>query len=301
MAKKVKVSKELQGPIYDAEGNAIAVVPEKKPVYKKWWFWVLIVLALLLILSFNDCGSSSNDSSSGSSSETNRVEETTTVEQIVNNTEWTIDDLTVRQDENGVWCAFAGDTFAKGYNGLAKNNQGTWFITDGKVDFSKSNYLYTEGDYQYEIEGGKVVTEYILDANGDAKEVPKTTFVVGETFINNGKEIKFISANQNFTGYNRYATVPSGYKVLEVVFDFANNGTSDFYYSSGDLDCYADDEKCEKFYYVNGSASFLDTLSPGRTASNQKTYFLIPENANSIDLEYETNWWTENKVEFIVK
>lgn len=304
MAKKIKVHTQNTGPIYDVNGNEIATIPEKKPIYKKWWFWIIIVILLFSIIS--SCGGNKSDkqdtanSSNGQDVSTEETEEDDDVEIIKNNSKYTFEDLEVRKGDDGIWYAFAGDQVAKGYNGLAQNDNGLWFIRDGKVNFDEE-MEYTSGDHMYLIEGGKVTEEYVLDGE-QYKKVEKTEFHVGETFDSNGKSIKLVSANPDYKNYNRYADIPSGYKVLEVVFDFANNGETDFYYSSGELDCYADNEKCESFYLVNGGhASFLDTLSPGRTASNQKTYFLIPGDAKSVVLEYETNWWTENKIEFIVK
>lgn len=300
MAKKIKVNQVEPGPVYDAEGKMVAYVPEKKPIYKKWWFWVLAVLLLIILISAIGGGSSDEKvAESSNASSSSEVEEEEEVEEIVNESNYTIDDLEVRQGDDGEWYAFAGNEIAKGYNGLARNSKGMWFIRDGKVNFQE-NMEYTSGDRLYVIQNGQVVEEYV-EKGGDYQKVEKSQFRVGETFTFNGKTIKFVSANPNFTNYNPYATVPGGYKVLEVVFDFANNGDTDFLYTSGDLDCYADNEKCETFYYVNSGASFFDTLSPGRTASGQKTYFLIPENASSIVCEYETNWWTQNKIEFIVK
>lgn len=43
-------------------------------------------------------------------------------------------------------------------------------------------------------------------------------------------------------------------------------------------------------------SDFMNTnLSPGRNISF-KTYYTVPVNAQSIELEYETNMWTEEKV-----
>ena len=38
----------------------------------------------------------------------------------------------------------------------------------------------------------------------------------------------------------------------------------------------------------------------GRKATGS-VYFEVPQNANSIDVEYETNYWSGNKAIFVVK
>ena len=81
-----------------------------------------------------------------------------------------------------------------------------------------------------------------------------------------------------------------------VSFTFENIGESgDKYVSIYDFDCYADDASCEQEYSLDDSSFINTNLSPGRNVSF-KTYYAVPVNANSIELEYETNAWTSEKV-----
>lgn len=288
MAKKVKVNTQNSGPLYDSQGNEVATVPEKKPIYKKWWFWVLIVLFLAIIGSA--LGGSDEDSNTSSSKS-----ESTTVANVQT---YSSDELEVKKDENGTWVAYAGDTVASEYSGIAKNQAGSWYVENGKVDFSKNGSV-TINDVMYTIEGGKVVSETEV-RNGTTKKVEKTQYKLGETLEFNDRQIKFVSANDNFTGYHSFADIPAGMKVLQVTFDFVNNGNSDFFISSGEFDCYADNEVCESFIWTDDS-SFMESISAGRQASGKSAYFLIPQNANSIVVEYEKNIFTSNHVEFIVR
>lgn len=128
----------------------------------------------------------------------------------------------------------------------------------------------------------------------------KDFYVVGETYADNFCTIAFTGANEYFTGYHSYADVPAGMRVVQATFDFSNTGSSDFTANAYSFECYADNQSCESFYSVDGTG-FMDSLSPGRQATGRSVYFLVPENAQSIILEYETNMWTEDKVQFKIK
>ena len=124
-------------------------------------------------------------------------------------------------------------------------------------------------------------------------------YSVGEVYEDKNIAIKFVSTNDNFTGYSKYATVKSGYKIIKADFEFENVGDSDVLASSYDFDCYADGYDCESFWSVDDS-SFSSTLSKGKKAKGS-VYFEVPKDAKEITLEYELNMWTDKKVEFIVK
>lgn len=207
MAQKVKVKKQEAEPLYDANGNVVESVPEKKPIYKKWWFWALIVLLVIVIAAAGSGGSSSSDES------------------------------------------------ATPVNSASSTTQ---------------------------------------------KTEDKTNFSVGETYADRNVKITFVSANDNFTNVQDYADIPSGKKVVQATFDFENVGSSDFLASDWDFKCYADNESCEDFIWVDGY-SFSDTLSAGKTATGRSVYYTVPENANSIVLEYEPDFWSSKKIEFVVK
>ena len=66
------------------------------------------------------------------------------------------------------------------------------------------------------------------------------------------------------------------------------------YVSIYDFDCYADNTICEQKYGLD-DCDFINTnLSSGRNVTF-KTYYSVPVDAQSIELEYETNVWTNEK------
>lgn len=97
---------------------------------------------------------------------------------------------------------------------------------------------------------------------------------VGEIYEDNNIAIKFVSADDNFKNYNKYATVKSGYKIVKAEFEFENVGNSDVLASAYDFDCYADGYDCENFWSVDDTG-FSSTLSKGKKTKGS-VYFQVP-------------------------
>lgn len=121
---------------------------------------------------------------------------------------------------------------------------------------------------------------------------------VGDSFDKNGLKITVNEADIDFTNYkNDYGwnTPKDGMKYIMVSFTFENTGSSDAYVSIYDFDCYADNTTCEQVYSLDDNNFMNTNLSPGRNVSF-KTYYTVPIDTKSIELEYETNIWTGKKV-----
>ena len=121
---------------------------------------------------------------------------------------------------------------------------------------------------------------------------------VGETVQTNEVKISYKSS-QEYTNYNTYSKPKNGNKIMRVEFEFENVSNGDIYLDS--FECYADGEKCEEYYYADDYKNpTLESLS-----SNKKIkavlYYEVPTSAQEIILEYETDYWSNEKVEFIVK
>lgn len=120
---------------------------------------------------------------------------------------------------------------------------------------------------------------------------------VGSSFEKNGLKITVNDANLGYQGYdNEYGfyDLPVGMRYIMVSFTFENEGSSDAYVSIYDFNCYADDTSCEQAYFSDGNDFANTNLSPGRNISFQ-TYYKVPDNATTIELEYETDFWTGEK------
>lgn len=123
------------------------------------------------------------------------------------------------------------------------------------------------------------------------------TISKGQSFENNGLKVTIDDVNTDFTDYehNEYLSPEEGKKYIQVSFTFENtNGSTDKYVSIYDFECYADNTLCEQSYNFGGD--FINTnLSQGRNVSFS-TYYIVPSDATSIELEYTANIWTGEKV-----
>ena len=142
------------------------------------------------------------------------------------------------------------------------------------------------------------VTANETSSNNDTTEKGNTVVNVGEEIETNDTKITFVSA-QDYTSYKSYSAPKTGNKVVRAAVIFENISTSDIYLSN--LECYADGEKCEEYYYADDYKSpTLESLSKGKRIKSV-VYYQVPVNAKSIILEYETSVWTSKKIEFKIK
>lgn len=134
--------------------------------------------------------------------------------------------------------------------------------------------------------------------NEEADEVDNT-FIVGDTVETEDCKISFLSAGEYDTG-NEYLQPKDGYVFYQAEFEFENTGDSDLALSSMlGWECYADGYMVDQTWI--GDENGLDgSISSGKKAKGS-VYFEVPADAESVELEYETNFWTEDKVIFILK
>lgn len=120
---------------------------------------------------------------------------------------------------------------------------------------------------------------------------------VGSSFEKDGLKITVNSADLNFQNYSDdygMYTPAEGMRYVMASFTFENSGKSDAYVSIYDFDCYADNSSCEQAYLPDDSNFINENLSPGRNITFQ-AYYQVPINAGTIELEYETSFWTNEK------
>lgn len=142
------------------------------------------------------------------------------------------------------------------------------------------------------------VTQTTATTNNNTTQKEKTIVNVGEEVSTKDTKITFVSTN-DYTGYNSFSAPKTGNKVIRAEFLFENVSEADIYLSN--LECYANGEKCDSYYYADDYKSpTLESLSAGKRVK-AIVYYEVPTNAESIILEYETNVWTNNKIEFKIK
>lgn len=133
----------------------------------------------------------------------------------------------------------------------------------------------------------------------NSKKTIQKQYTVEEKYEDDELAITFLSKDTNFTEYDEYANIKDGYKIVKAEFEFENMGDKNKYISSYNFDCYADGYDCDSFWSVEKN-SFSSTLSSGKKTRGA-VYFEVPINSESIILEYEVNFLTDEKVEFIIK
>lgn len=120
---------------------------------------------------------------------------------------------------------------------------------------------------------------------------------VGETLTTNTLKITYKSSADDKGA--QYFPAASGNKIIKLTFEIENISSTDQIVSVYDFKCYSDDVASSAYYYGDNGLS-TTTLSSGRKATGN-VYFEVPQNANSIDVEYETNYWSGIKAIFVVK
>ena len=113
----------------------------------------------------------------------------------------------------------------------------------------------------------------ILESSIDNTNIKKT-YSIGEIFKNESVNIKYISSQKDFKRHSQYADVKSQYDITKAEFEFRNLSQIDAFITSNNFSCYADGEKCERFYSVNESY-FSTKLLSGKKITHS-VYFEVP-------------------------
>lgn len=136
------------------------------------------------------------------------------------------------------------------------------------------------------------------ETNAPTEEPQDTIISVGSVITTDKFKITVTDVSLNYTDYEDeygWYTPKEGMKYIMVSFKFENIDDESQYVSIYDFDCYADGTLCEQNFYVD-TGDFINTnLSPDRNVSFM-VCFDVPTNATEIELEYEVNMWTEEKI-----
>lgn len=125
------------------------------------------------------------------------------------------------------------------------------------------------------------------------------TFNVGDVVETDNFRITYESAGE-YTNSNELLQPKDGYVYWEFKFKFENISNTDQTVSTMmDWECYADNSKADQTWIVDDNG--LDgKLSAGRE-SEGSVYFEVPEDAESVELEYDINLWQSDKITFVGK
>lgn len=152
------------------------------------------------------------------------------------------------------------------------------------------------GEVSKEDTNSDSVNETTMDnAEQAEQEDVKTVYHVGDILKDGDMQIVYMSSGEHTTD-NEFLQPAEGNKYIYIQLAFENTSAdTDLAVSSFSFECYADGYNSEAYYGEDDTLS--STLSPGRSASGY-LYFEVPEDAENIEIEYETNFFTEKKVTF---
>lgn len=155
----------------------------------------------------------------------------------------------------------------------------------------------------FALGSGEDSTASVSSGSGEtqaaATESPAETLTahVGDTLTTSDLKITYVSCSE-YKDYNEFVPPKEGNKIIKLTFDVENISDIDRYISYYDFSCYADNVAADAYYSVDDDLAA--TVSPGRKATGS-VYFEVPKNAETIEVEYETDFWTGNKAIFVVQ
>ena len=141
-------------------------------------------------------------------------------------------------------------------------------------------------------------TELESNAVSEEKQAVNNIFHVGDV-VDTGKAIVTFKSVEDYTSDNMFIQPEEGNKFIYAYFIIENKDKSDLFTSSYDFSCYADNSVCDS-HIVTEKALSSDSISPGRKSEGY-ICFEVPTNAQTIEIEYEMSWWTQEKAIFIAK
>ncbi len=129
-----------------------------------------------------------------------------------------------------------------------------------------------------------------------SEEDVQTVYHVGDILKDGDMEIVYMSSGEHIED-NEFMQPSEGKKYIYIQLAFENTSDKkDASVSMFSFEGYADGYNVEMYY--GGEDTLSSTLSAGRSTSGY-LYFEVPEDAKDIEIEYETNFFTEDKITFV--
>ena len=157
-----------------------------------------------------------------------------------------------------------------------------------EVEYTTNFFFSDKITFAYD---GEADSGYVLESNA---ERTKGAVQVGETVEGEDVAITYLSC-EPYTSDNMFVQPRDGYGYLSVELEFENTSSSDRSVSSLSFDCYADGVACDQIYSRDNDLSA--TISAGRKTKGTVT-FEVPNDAEVVEVEYEDNVWTSNRIVF---
>ena len=121
---------------------------------------------------------------------------------------------------------------------------------------------------------------------------------IGSTLSAKGLNITLQKA-EDWSSDNMFIKPNDGKKFIRAYFVIENTNSSSRYLGSYDFTCYADNAKADMSIFGDETLALGADVSSGRTLQGY-IYYEVPLNAQSIEIEYNSDWWG-NKAVFKVR
>lgn len=140
-----------------------------------------------------------------------------------------------------------------------------------------------------------------IDSSSEtAREEETNIFNVGDLFESQKLNISYLDSG-DYSSDNVFIEPAAGNKFIYVDLSIQNTGDTDLSIGSSAFTCYADDTKCsQSIVTADDQMDIISTVSPEKYLKG-KIYFEVPKGAQNIEVEFETSFWTQDKIYFIVK
>lgn len=174
--------------------------------------------------------------------------------------------------------------------------------SDGAVYFEvPEGASEIEIEYEYDMFNNKKV-KFVFEGDKESKLVFEKNTEANENAFHVGDiiETKYVRISYNkaaeFVSDNMFIQPKEGYRYIYIELEAENISDSDQTISYFSFGCYADGSSCDGFYGMDDNLSA--TMSAGRKAKGTIAYE-VPVDAKTIEIEYEDNLWTQDKIIFL--
>lgn len=159
-----------------------------------------------------------------------------------------------------------------------------------EIEVEYDSNLFSDKKITFAFDGDKD-SGYTLDKNLTPTE---GALKVGETLEGKTVNITYLSCFAD-TSDNMFINPKDGCHYVTCEIEYENVSNSDVSISCYSFDCYADGINCTQAFYRDDLISA--TISAGRKVKGTVT-FEIPDDASVVEVEYDTSFWTSNRVVF---
>ncbi len=132
----------------------------------------------------------------------------------------------------------------------------------------------------------------------NSSEDQSQNLTIGSTLSAKGLNIT-LQKVEDWNSDNMFMDPKDGFKYIRAYFVLENTNSSSRYLGSYDFTCYADNAKADMSIFGDDTLDLGAEVSSGRILQGY-IYYEVPVNAQSIEIEYDSDWWG-NKAVFKVR